>query len=375
MLNIHCSEILLKGKNQRFFEDILLGNIKSALSEFGDVRPVSKRGRILVSVSDEVRAKQKLMSVFGVDSILISVKCDREHIIEKVLSMADSFKGKSIRVHTKRCDKRFNLTSQQVNQIVGKALVEHGCSVDLDNPEHTVFIEILGDCALISFEKTKCFGGLPVGSSGPVLSLLSGGIDSPVSSWMMMKRGCSVDFMHMHQFSSAKQPEISKIKDLVSAILPYSPVKMRLYLMPYVEFYKKSLSINQKNELVIFRRFLLRIANKLAEKHGYRGLVTGDSLGQVASQTLDNLFVTNEVSHYPVFRPLIAFNKQEIIDLAEKIGTYKISIQEYKDCCSLVAYKNPSTKAKLDFVKSTEDKIDIDGIVDKTLNLCEIIDI
>lgn len=376
MISIHFSEIILKGRNRGFFESLLVKNIRSSLEHAGRFDIAKKEGRILVSAEDEDAAKDALMKTFGVDSILPSIpaKPDIKDIESVVLSHSDHLVGKAIKVETRRADKRFKTTSPRVNEIIGKALVDSGCRVDLTNPDETVFIEILSDRALISFERHKGLGGLPVGSSGRVLSLLSGGIDSPVSSWLMMKRGCTVDFLHVHSFAENKDIRDSKMMKIIEAIREYSPEKMRLFVAPYSEFYKKALSMNPRSELVVFRRFLLRLANGLAEKHGCKGLVTGDSIGQVASQTLDNIFATDEASHIPVFRPLVAFNKQEIVDLAKRIGTYESSIEPYKDCCSLVAHKSPSTKLKLEKAKRIEQEMGIEKIVEKTLELCDVVE-
>ena len=376
MISIHFSEIILKGRNRSFFERLLLKNISSSLAHTGRFDITKKEGRILISGEAEDAAKAVLMKTFGVDSVSLSipVKPDVEDITSAVLSHSGRLVGKAIKVETKRVDKRFPLTSPRVNEIVGRALVDSGCRVDLENPEETVFIEILSDQALISFERHKGLRGLPVGSSGKVLSLLSGGIDSPVSSWLMMKRGCTVDLLHVHSFAANKDIHDSKIIGIIKTIQQYSPKKLRLFVVPYSEFYKKSLSLNPRSELVVFRRFLLHLANELAQKHGHKGIVTGDSIGQVASQTLDNIYATNEASQIPVFRPLVAFNKQEIVDLAIKIGTYDTSIEPYKDCCSLVAHKNPSTQVRLETAKKIEQEINIEDIVEKTLGLCDVLE-
>ncbi len=376
MLNIHFSEIILKGRNRSSFEKVLLQNISSSLAHLGKFDIIKKEGRILISIEDEDAARAALAKTFGIDSVSLSVPArpDIEDIKSVVLSRSRHLAGKKIKVESKRAYKEFPLTSPRINAVVGKALVDAGCTVDLENPEEKIFVEILSDRALISFERHKGLGGLPVGVSGKVLSLLSGGIDSPVSSWLMMKRGCTVDFLHMHSSAANKDVHDSKIAEIVRSISQYSPAKMKLFVAPYSEFYKKSMSLNPKSELVVFRRFLLRLASRLARKHGYKGMVTGDSIGQVASQTLGNIFATDEASSIPVFRPLVAFNKQEIIDLAVRIGTYSSSIGPYKDCCSLVAHKNPSTSVRLETAKRIEQEMGIEEIVEKTLEHCDILE-
>lgn len=370
---VTSSEITLKGRNRGFFETILKKNLQASLGQ----ATVSKKGtsRFLISVNaDEEEVRGSLEKVFGVDTISFpaEVPLDIRKIEETALSYGIT--NKSIRVHTRRSSKKFSMTSAQVNNVIGKALVDSGCTVDLDNPDETVFIDILDKSALISTGKTKGPGGLPVGSSGKVLSLLSGGIDSPVASWLMMKRGCTVDFLHMHSFKSNKDVRKSKIMEIAEKLREYSPRKMRIFAVPYTEFYKKTLSTDSKKEMVIFRRFLLRLANRIARRKKHKGIVMGDSIGQVASQTLDNIMAANDASHLPVFRPLVSFNKNEIVDLAVKIGTYEASIKEYKDCCSLVAGTG-ATNLGLRTVKKIEEEMNIEELADRTLGLCEIIEV
>lgn len=372
ILSISSSEITLKGGNRASFERILARNVRAALAPFGMFRVEMGNGRLLASSEGEFDASAAAAAaarVFGVDTVSICREAgpDINEIEKAVLSDSGSLAGRSIRVEAKRADKRFPLTSQRVNEIVGKALVEKGCTVDLTNPERTIFIDILSDRALVSSEKLRGPGGLPVGTGGKVLSLLSGGIDSPVASWMMMKRGCSVDFLHMHTSPDAESARGSKIMALAKAVRSYAPTHATIFMAPYTEFYKATTSVQPAFELVVFRRFLLRLGEEIAKSHGHKALVTGDSVGQVASQTLDNLFATNEAVRIPVFRPLVAFNKQEIVDLASKVGTYRLSLEPYKDCCSLVATKHPSTSVPLEKAKQIEEEINIGKIVEKTL--------
>jgi thiamine biosynthesis protein ThiI len=370
---VTSAEITLKGKNKAYFESILMKNIRASLAPYGKA-DISKKGssRFLVAVEAEEREmRDSLMRVFGVDAITFpSVTAPDIREIEKE-ALSHGITGKAIRVSTKRTDKRFPMDSQQVNTVVGKALVDAGCTVDLENPEQTVFIDILEDSALVSFEKTKGPGGLPVGSSGKVLSLLSGGIDSPVASWLMMKRGCAVDFMHMHSFEEGLRD--SKVARLAERVRRYSPSPMRIFFAPYKEFYKKTLSMDSKAELVLFRRFLLRLASGIAKRRRHKGVVMGDSIGQVASQTLDNIFLTDDASDVPVFRPLVGFNKEEIVDLAIRIGTYDTSLEPYKDCCSLLSSRKPTTNLGLEEIRRLEEGLG--DVVERTLELCEIVEV
>ncbi|MFH1784811.1 MAG: tRNA uracil 4-sulfurtransferase ThiI [Candidatus Micrarchaeota archaeon] len=378
-ISITFSEAILKGGNRRSIENLTIHNVRNALARFGDFKVEKKASRGLLSCKnfDQKQIQKEILKVFGVDSVSFphSIEPEVDKIREFILSNSADLIGHKIKVETKRADKSFPLMSQELNAVIGKALCENGCSVDLKNPEKTIFIDILPGQALVCFEKIKGFGGIPVGSSGKVLSLLSGGIDSPVSSLLMMKRGCFVDFLHIHNYPTNKDAINSKLFTLTKKINEFSPIKQRLFLAPYTEFYKSTLKIDSKLELVIFRRFLLHLANTLAKKHKYKGVVTGDSLGQVASQTMDNIFATDEAAKIPVFRPLISFNKQEIVDLAMKVGSFDISIKPYKDCCSLVAQKNPSTKVWLPAAKKIEEEINMEKIVEKTLEQIEIVDI
>ncbi len=365
------SEITLKGRNRKRFQNSLLRNIKSAL---GSISFRKLGGRILIETESDDYEKEieSLRKIFGIDYVspVFPVEKDVE-AIKKILSKHE-FKGK-IRVRTKRADKTFPKRSEDVNREIGQYLVDRGSSVDLKNPDHTVFIDILQENALVYFMKVRCFGGLPVGSGGRVISLISGGIDSPVASWLMMKRGCSVDFLHLHNLPNSSDVEKSKILRILKQIKQYHQPKMRLFIAPYSEFYKATLSLGGRNELVVFRRFMLKLANKIAEQNHIKALVTGDSLGQVASQTLDNLCTTDAASSIPVLRPLIGYNKQEIIDLSLKIGLY--DAENYKDCCSLAAHSSPSTKVKTGAARTLEDRLDIDEIVNKTLEQTNIIEI
>jgi len=374
--NIHMGEIALKGGNRRIFENKLIKNIKEAT---GCSRIKNPRGRIILypEKAGDKKIEEGLSHVFGISWYSKSFRIGNkpEEIIDVIKKNAGQLKKKRIKLDTKRDYKGYPLTSMELNKKVGIELEKSGFEVDLENPENMMFIEILKDSAIVSLGKTKGLGGLPVGSSGKVLSLLSGGIDSPVASWLMMKRGCTVDFLHLHAFPTNEKAKKSKMIKLVKKLKEYSPVKMRIYLVPYGKFYEKSFGMSGKNELVLFRRFVFRIANKIAERDEHLGFVTGDSVGQVASQTLENLNVVNKISEYPVYRPLVGHDKNEIVELAEKIGTYGISIEEYKDCCSLVAEKHPATKAKLKFVEIEEEKAGIGKILEETMKEMEVIEI
>jgi len=238
------------------------------------------------------------------------------------------------------------------------------------NPDEIINIEVLSNEVLVTGKRQAGIGGLPLGSSEKLLSLLSGGIDSPVASWMMMKRGCTTDCLHIHSNTNNQEVLNSKMKMIMETLGEYSPKPLRMFVIPYHEFYKKTISIDSRIELVIFRRYILKLGNRIAKEHGHFGLVTGDSVGQVASQTLENLLTTDAASELPVYRPLIAMDKKDIITIAKKIGTYEASIEQYKDCCSLVAEKHPKTKVKISEAMEAEEKLD--EVIEKNMKEIEV---
>ncbi len=370
LISLSCPEVAIKGGNRRAFEDRLQANIRRSLSGLGSFELHRRPGRLLVGSADAdpEACKEALLRTFGIDTIAFCEKAepDMAAIARAVSARLGELRGLTVRVEAKRSDKAFPLTSVEINREIGAVLSNGGCGIDLEKPQKTIYIDILKEEALISFGKLKGPGGLPAGSSGNVLSLLSGGIDSPVSSWMMMRRGCSVSLLHVHQQRPSEVME-SKIARLVRRLSEWSPRKLTLHLAPYDEFYSATMGSDQRNELVLFRRFLFHLSNALAQEHGYLGVVSGDSIGQVASQTLQNIYAADEASRIPVFRPLAGMNKQEIVDTAERIGTFRDSIEPYKDCCSILSPLSPSTGVSLDDIRRIEEGIGMENIVRKTL--------
>ncbi|HXG31083.1 MAG TPA: tRNA uracil 4-sulfurtransferase ThiI [Thermodesulfobacteriota bacterium] len=368
---VHYGELALKGKNRRSFENRLLENIIRA----GGGRPKRLEGRFFI----EDGAEDPLKNVFGISwfAPAYRVEKDLRAIIDLVIEkVEDRIEGNpTFGVYVKRVDKGFPYTSLEIANRVGEEVVRrYGLRVRLKGPDLPIYIEI-ADEAFIYFEKIEGLGGLPVGVSGSVLSLLSGGIDSPVSSYLVMKRGCRVDFIHFYAFSKNRGFPQDKIGDLVSVLNAYQ-LGSRVFLTPYEPFYMALLRMGSTHgyELILFRRFMLRVAERVAREWGYKALVTGDSLGQVASQTLENLGLVNEAVSLPVLQPLISFDKEEIIRLARKIGTYELSIRPYKDCCSIVA-PHPKTKTRLERIKSLEGRMGIEKVINETLGLVEVYEI
>lgn len=375
----HYSEISLKGGNRYLFEDRLISNLRAALGgRMSNAEKVEKR-IFFESEAPEAEVKEALSRIFGVEwyAHVHEVRKDRAELEKFIVDYfsSNNLSGKTMKVETKRGDKGLPFTSMELSKDIGAALIgKFGCKADMHDPEIRIYIEIMQkDRAFVHFEKLRGPGGLPVGASGKVVSLLSGGIDSPVASWMLMRRGAKVIFLHVHPFASGEEAEKSKMEELIGTLSRWQNGS-RVYFADYSEFYKRTLSIPPKYELVLFRKFIYLLAQRIAEKEGALAVVSGDSLGQVASQTLENIRAINDGIILPVFRPLIGMNKREIIETAEKIGTYDISVKEYKDCCSLVAVQNPETKADPFFVQKLAKDMGMDEIVAKTLEKVRLVE-
>jgi len=368
VINIHLGELTLKGKNRGVFEKRLIDNIKAVVPRS---RIKNIRGRILLYPEDADSALECLKKVFGISWFSRSVEAEKN--VKKIGAAANRNVGnEAVKIETRRIDKKFPKTSIEISQEVAEYLYEKGKTPVVKNYKKMVLVEILKDKALVTFDRINGLGGLPYGSSGKLLALLSGGIDSPVASWLMMRRGCSMEFFHMHPFTNKKIKK-SKMTELVGKLSEFSPKPLKLHAASYDEFYDKIEYITPSDRMIVFRRFIFRLGNRIAKKNKAKAMVTGDSLGQVASQTLSNLDAVGSVSSIPVFRPLIGMDKQEIIDIGRRIGTYDISIKPYQDCCALVAEKHPSIKPDIKKLEEIEKEIKIEKIVEKTLENTETI--
>lgn len=372
---IHYQEIALKGKNRYFFVNRLIENLKKATEGLGvkDAREVN--GRIIMELSpdaQEIKLKGRISKVFGIAnfSFVRRISNDIDVIKEAVLSdiMADitakKSDFKSFMIRTTRGYKEYPLTSMDIDRIVGALIKESTNSkVDLTNPELTIFIEILLKDACFYTEKIKGPGGLPVGTGGRVVCLLSGGIDSPVAAHRMMKRGCSVIFVHFHSYPYQSKTSQEKVEDITEVLGQYQN-SSRLYLIPFGDVQQEVvLNAPAKYRIVLYRRLMLRIAYEIARKEGALALVTGDSLGQVSSQTLENMSTIENAVNLPVFRPLIGMDKIEIIDQAKAIGTYDISIIPDQDCCQLFIPKNPAIRTGVTEIENVEQGLDIEKLI------------
>ncbi|WP_456468148.1 tRNA uracil 4-sulfurtransferase ThiI [Archaeoglobus sp.] len=360
---VHYGEIATKGKNREFFERKLLNNIRRATG----VKVRRKYGRIEVEYSNGV--VEKLRKIPGIRYFGVGLKTSLE--MDEVKKAAfevlpDSFD--SFRVDTSRSNKNFPLNSVEINREVGGYLVEKtGKKVDLKNPDVTVWIEICDKEAYVYSERVEGIGGLPVGSAGKVVALISGGIDSPVAAYMMMKRGCEIVMAHFFNQTMHSPKVREKIKLLAEKLAEYQG-EVKLYMVPFKDIQMEIIkSTPPKLRMIVYRRSMMRMSNLIAEKEGCKAVVTGDSLSQVASQTLENLNVVYSASKLAVLPPLIGMDKEEIVSLARKIGTYEISIMPYEDCCSFMIAKHPETKARLEEVVKYENFSELErGAVEKS---------
>ncbi len=380
-LLIHYSEIALKKGSRPFFERKLVDNLKRALAgrRVGSIHRID--GRIYVDLApdaDTDSIADATRKVFGVAWFAFSyvTSSDFDAIREKVLqSLRGRIEGlDSFKIETTRSFKEFPMTSMEVNDRLGTEVARaFNVKVRLEQPSLTVFNEITRDRAFIHFERMKGAGGLPVGSTGRVLSLLSGGLDSPVAAWLMMKRGAQISYVHFHPFSDNSQVLTSKITELTRYLLPFSG-PTALHVVPAYPFTFAVSSLPPRFDVVLFRRFMFKVAEKIAVKERARALVTGESLGQVASQTLDNIYAIHKDLELPVFMPLISYDKEEIVNLAKRVGTFEISLRPYKDCCSMVS-RHPETRARLERIRSLEETANMESAIDDSLEHSVVLEV
>jgi thiamine biosynthesis protein ThiI len=366
---IHYQEIALKGKNRPWFIARLTRNIRQAVRglDVAEVRVLMGRIEVVLgpgSSWDAVRGR--LSTVFGIANFARAarVKLDVETIAAEILKDLGPDDPPTFRVSARRADKRFPLTSPQIEREVGGRIKEaRGWTVDLDEPALTINVETLTGEAFYSFGRERGPGGLPVGASGRVTCLLSGGIDSPVAAWRMMRRGCRVHLVHFHSYPILSRASQEKAQELARSLARFQ-FDSKLFLVAFGEIQQRVvLAVAPPLRVVIYRRLMMRIAERIATRQHAQALVTGEVVGQVASQTLENMATIGSVVSLPVLRPLVGMDKDEIIVEAQRLGTYPISIIPDQDCCTLFTPRHPATKAKRDQVERAESNMPIDEIV------------
>lgn len=374
---IHYHEIGLKGKNRGKFERRLMTNITRALKDVPCGKLERLSGRMMLALTSESPIdviRERLSTVFGIANFSEAVVAKRniEAIRETAWTLAQKADFESFKIVTRRGDKTFPLNSDQINRDVGKHIQTlSGARVLMDNPDLTCFIEIAPQRIFIYAEKIPAPGGLPVGSNESAVSLISSGIDSPVASYKIMKRGVKLTYVHFHSQPYTNRNSQRNTEDLVRRLTRHQYVS-DLYLVPFVEIQRHIMTRAPASyRVILYRRAMLRIAEAIAEKVNALALVTGENVGQVASQTLSNMRVIEDVTPLPILRPLAGDNKEEIINEARRIGTYQISIEPYEDCCSVFVPKHPETRANLEKVREIESTLDLAPLIEQTLEQTE----
>ena len=370
---VHYQEIALKGKNRPWFLGRLVRNLRRALSGLDIVSVRALMGRIEIQLgpgTSREAAAERVRRVFGIANFSFARRTtlDLDSLASAINDDLGDRTCRSFRVSARRADKRYPLTSPQIEREVGGRIKEaRQWTVNLDDPELTIHVEVLSTDAFYYFGKERGAGGLPTGTAGKVVCLLSGGIDSPVAAHRMMKRGCSVTFVHFHSYPILTRASIEKARELVRLLTTWQQ-HSRLYLVPFGDLQQQVvLSVPGPHRVIMYRRLMMRIAQAIAYRRHAQALVTGDVVGQVASQTLENIGVINDVATLPVFRPLIGMDKDEIVEQAVRLGTYPISIIPDQDCCTLFTPRNPVTRGRLNEVQTLEAALPIDEMVDRAV--------
>ncbi|MDF2948715.1 MAG: thiI [Sedimentibacter sp.] len=376
-------EIFLKGKNRGNFEHQLVEQIKFALKEFKGITIYKDLGKVFIettNIDDMDGIIQKTRKIFGIVSISPSIKVEKdpEKIYEKAVELFGYLKEnqniKTFKVNTKRGDKNFPIKSMDFSAEAGGKILAafNDVSVDVHNPDAEILIDIKKSC-YISSEKIKTVGGMPVGSCGKALLLLSGGIDSPVAGYMIAKRGVAVNAIYFHTYPFTSERANEKVKQLKERLEEYCG-KIKLFSINILEIHKAIKEFCREDETTILaRRFMMRIAERIARENSMEMLITGESLGQVASQTMKSMIVIENAIDMPILKPLIGMDKTEIIERAREIGTYETSILPYDDCCSVFAPSHPVINPKMDNIIKSESKLNVDELIEKCISTIEIL--
>lgn len=376
---VRYCEIHLKGKNRGYFEKVFMNNLEKALT--GIRHEMHKpSGRYVVENFDEGRAEEiveRLRKVFGTHSLSVGykVEADMQKIYEAVKVIAP--REGTFKVETNRGDKKFSLNSMQINAQIGGRLLDEfpALKVDVHNPQMIVSIDVRENgTALVFGGVVKAAGGMPVGTAGKGLLLLSGGIDSPVAGYMIAKRGMKIESLHFHSYPYTNMQAREKVEELARILSTYTG-GMTLNVVS-VTHIQEAIHKNCPEEMMItlLRRFMMRIAERLCEKNGSQCIITGESLGQVASQTIEGMTSSNSViKNVPVLRPLVGFDKTEIIERSRAIGTFETSIQPFEDCCTVFLPKHPLIRPRLSEVEAAEAKLDVNGLVEEALSTLEAV--
>jgi thiamine biosynthesis protein ThiI len=365
----HYQEIALKGKNRPWFLRRLVRNLRELLEGLSvrDVRTPMGRVDIIFDRDDDwPEIEQRLSRAFGLANFSLARRAplDVNAIADGIVRDLPDGPVQSFRIAARRADKRFPLSSPEIERIIGRRVQEaRGWKVDLTRPALRIWVEIVPGEAFYHYGTLRGPGGLPVGTSGRVAVLLSGGIDSPVAAWRMMRRGCRATFVHFHSYPFLSRTSQDKARELAQLLTRYQ-MRSRLYLVPFGELQRQiTLSVPGPLRVVVYRRMMLRIAERIARRVGAQALATGEVVGQVASQTLDNMSVISSAATLPVLRPLIGMDKEEITAEAERLGSYRISVIPDEDCCTLFTPRHPATRARVREVEAAEGALPIGDMI------------
>ena len=378
---LKLGEMVLKGLNRRSFEDKLQANLHRRLRPFGQFRVYTRQSATYVEPigdgCDVEGAYEALKHVFGIVGLSLARPCGKDK--DAILACAKEFlddqlrAARTFKVETKRADKTFPMTSIQLSQYVGGELHEayDNLEVDVHHPELTVYVEVRDYAAYVHTQPQPGAGGLPVGINGRAVSLLSGGIDSPVASWMIAKRGVALDMVHFFSYPYTSLEAKEKVLELARLLTPWTG-RLTVHVVPFTAI-QEELRRSCPEELftVIMRRFMMRIAQEVARRCGAKALVTGECLGQVASQTMDAMLVTGAVVDLPILRPVVGMDKEEIVQIARKIGTFETSILPYEDCCTVFTPRHPRLRPLSGEVEFAEEKLDIQALIQAAVDSIE----
>jgi tRNA uracil 4-sulfurtransferase len=384
VISISFGEIALKGSNRKYFEDKLIKEVVRVIRDIGYENIYKEIGKIYIKGKEEDYPKMinRLKKVFGIVYISICMKFEKDMdkiIKNSILAMKEAKENRDIKtfkVKTNRADKKFSYKSPEVSRKIGGILLDEisDLKVDIHDPDTFLYIDIKQNVYIYT-DRIKGHGGMPIGSNGKALLLLSGGIDSPVAGFMMANRGLDIDCLHFHSYPFTSERAEEKVKDLAKILSRYIG-NIRLFSVNILEIQK---AINEncpaKEMTIISRKFMMRIGEKIAQKNGYKALITGESLGQVASQTIQGIAVTNESVNLPIFRPLIAVDKVDITKIARDIDTFDTSILPFEDCCTVFLPKHPVTNPNVEDIKKSEELLDIDSLIQNAIDNMKIINI
>ncbi|GAA0071905.1 tRNA 4-thiouridine(8) synthase ThiI [Clostridium sardiniense] len=374
----YAAEIFLKGLNKNKFEKRLRDNIKKKLKGL-DFEIINDQNRYFIKIEDLEQGVERVKRVFGVAEVCIVTEVDRDMdaIKAEVLKKVEEVKPDTFKIATNRANKQFPKTSIETSMEIGSYVLKNyqgDLSVDVKNPECLVNVEIRERAYVYtSADKIKGAGGLPYGMNGSTMLMLSGGIDSPVAGYLMARRGVELNCIYYHSHPYTSERAKDKVKDLAKILSNYTE-KVRLFIVPFTEIQMDIIDKCPQDELtIIMRRFMMRVACAVSEREGIQSVSSGESIGQVASQTMEGLVVSTDCADRPVFRPLIAMDKGDIMDIAREIGSYETSILPYEDCCTIFVPKHPKTKPRLENIRKSETPLDVDSLVEKAINDMEVV--